>query len=28
MSSQTQVIKTRLPTPPPTVPALLANVHA
>ena len=28
MSSQTQVIKTRLPTPPPTVPVLLANVHA
>ena len=27
MSSQAQVIKTRLPTPPPSVPALLANVH-
>jgi ribosome-associated protein len=28
LSSQTQVIKTRLPNPPPSVPALLANVHA
>ncbi|HYM86753.1 MAG TPA: ribosome silencing factor [Pseudoxanthomonas sp.] len=27
MSSQAQVIKTRLPNPPPSVPALLANVH-
>ena len=27
MSSQAQVIKTRLPTPPPSVPALLASVH-
>jgi ribosome-associated protein len=27
LSSQAQVIKTRLPTPPPSVPALLANVH-
>ena len=27
MSSQAHVIKTRLPTPPPSVPALLANVH-
>ena len=28
MSSQTQDIKTRLPNPPPSVPALLANLHA
>lgn len=28
MSSQAQVIKTRLPSPPPSVPDLLANVHA
>ena len=27
MSSQAQVIKTTLPNPPPSVPALLANVH-
>ena len=27
MSSQAQVIKTRLPNPPPSVPSLLANVH-
>ena len=28
MSSQAHVIKTRLPNPPPSVPVLLANVHA
>jgi ribosome-associated protein len=28
LSSQAQVIKTRLPNPPPPVPVLLANVHA
>jgi len=28
LSSPAQVIKTRLPNPPPTVPVLLANVHA
>ncbi|MEJ1095940.1 MULTISPECIES: ribosome silencing factor [unclassified Pseudoxanthomonas] len=28
MSSQAQVIKTRLPSPPPALPDLLANVHA
>lgn len=28
MSSQAQVIKTRLPNPPPSVPVLLATVHA
>jgi ribosome-associated protein len=28
LSSQAQVIKTRLPNPPPSVPVLLANVHA
>ena len=28
MSSPAQVIKTRLPNPPPSVPVLLANVHA
>jgi ribosome-associated protein len=28
LSSQAQVIKTRLPSPPPSVPALLATVHS
>ena len=28
MSSQAHVIKTRLPSPPPALPDLLANVHA
>ncbi|MEO8366861.1 MAG: ribosome silencing factor [Pseudoxanthomonas sp.] len=28
MSSQAQIIKTRLPHPPPSVPAILATVHA
>ncbi len=28
MSSQAQIIKTRLPNPPPSVPVLLATVHA